>query len=439
MMGVYEFAIILLAQCLFLGLYQYYLSKHSFFGLHRWYLLSTLVASILLPFLASEVEQLSVFTTVASIDAHHAWVEVLSTPYNVSQTAVEKQGAVVNMFAIFYWSIVFVLLFKTTRSLWKLYLPTAPIGQDGTIQIKGKQAYSFFDKIYLPAQLDREERELVLAHEQLHERYGHSWDRLFLEYTRCFLWFLPSVYWYRRLLIQVHEYQVDHHLMRTLENPLAYISLLQQQCLPASLTGVSQFQSFFKNRIIMLSKKESNPSIKWRFLLGIPLFLGLLFINMISAQEQKSTTVEVVHPKEETTEDKYRPSIFPIDKLSKFKLTSHYGIRKHPVHKMRKMHTGVDLAASTGTTVVASADGVVDLVDNKHPKKGKYIIIRHGDTYETLYSHMSHIDVVEGQKVVQGQKIGEVGSSGAATGPHLHYEVFVDGKHVDPIDYLPIL
>lgn len=105
--------------------------------------------------------------------------------------------------------------------------------------------------------------------------------------------------------------------------------------------------------------------------------------------------------------------------------------RFHPVQKRWKAHNGIDYAASTGTPVLAAGDGkVIKAAYNKF--NGNYVFIQHGDTYTTKYLHFSKRAVKTGQWVKQGQVIGYVGATGLASGPHLHYEFLVNGKHKNP-------
>ena len=132
------------------------------------------------------------------------------------------------------------------------------------------------------------------------------------------------------------------------------------------------------------------------------------------------------------------PSIKPIreDKLRrKIRHLSGYGMRVHPVHKVRKMHWGLDFTTPSGTPIYSTGDGTVERVENKKYGYGKNVIINHGFGYKTLYAHMSKIDVKRGEKITKGQIIGKVGSTGTSTAPHLHYEVIYKGKKVNPIHY----
>ncbi|MGL6160988.1 peptidoglycan DD-metalloendopeptidase family protein [Microbulbifer sp.] len=114
------------------------------------------------------------------------------------------------------------------------------------------------------------------------------------------------------------------------------------------------------------------------------------------------------------------------------RISSHYNPRRlHPIFKTRRPHNGTDYAAPTGTPVYAAGDGRVVRAGYSKPN-GNYIFIQHGERYVTRYLHLSKRLVKRGQRVKQRQVIGKVGSTGYATGPHLHYEFLVDGRHRNP-------
>lgn len=115
-------------------------------------------------------------------------------------------------------------------------------------------------------------------------------------------------------------------------------------------------------------------------------------------------------------------------------ITSSYGYRTHPVTGVYKLHSGVDIGAYTGTSVVAAADGVVTISGN-HTAYGKYISINHGGGVSTLYAHNSQLLVSAGESVKKGQVIAKSGNTGWSTGPHLHFEVLINGSPVNPMQY----
>jgi hypothetical protein len=129
------------------------------------------------------------------------------------------------------------------------------------------------------------------------------------------------------------------------------------------------------------------------------------------------------------------PAIQPVANKELIALASGYGMRIHPVYKVFKMHTGIDFAASIGTPIYATADGIIDKVEVSFSGYGKVIEIDHGFGYRTRFAHMHDFTVRQGQKIKRGDLIGYVGDTGLSTAPHLHYEVFVNGIVVNPIHY----
>ncbi|MBK7220986.1 MAG: M23 family metallopeptidase [Saprospiraceae bacterium] len=133
------------------------------------------------------------------------------------------------------------------------------------------------------------------------------------------------------------------------------------------------------------------------------------------------------------------PSIKPVqaDKLKKdLEYLSGFGIRLHPLHKVRKFHKGIDFTAPTGTKIQATGDGRVVKVEKGGRGYGNCVTIDHGFGFKTLYAHMLKISVKQGQMVKKGQMVGLVGNTGTSTAPHLHYEVHVNGSAVNPINYV---
>ena len=116
-------------------------------------------------------------------------------------------------------------------------------------------------------------------------------------------------------------------------------------------------------------------------------------------------------------------------------LSSGFGYRNHPIEGEERFHYGVDLAADTGTEVGCFADGVVTAV-GESSSYGKYCIVRHDNGFSTLYAHCSKVTASSGASVKEGQKIAEVGETGMATGPHLHFELHEEGVYLNPIYYV---
>ncbi len=128
------------------------------------------------------------------------------------------------------------------------------------------------------------------------------------------------------------------------------------------------------------------------------------------------------------------PAIQPVKKGDKVRISSGFGLRTHPILKIRRMHKGMDFTAPKGTPIYAAGNGVVSEAKRSY-SFGNVVKINHGYGYETLYAHMTRFVVRRGQKVKRGDLIGYVGNTGLSVAPHLHYEVHKNGRAVNPVYY----
>ncbi len=128
------------------------------------------------------------------------------------------------------------------------------------------------------------------------------------------------------------------------------------------------------------------------------------------------------------------PAIQPILNKDLKRTASGYGVRIDPIYQTPKFHAGMDFSATTGSDIFVTGDGVVTFTGWKQGY-GNTVIVKHGFGYETLYAHLSKIKTHRGTKLKRGETIGEVGSTGKSTGPHLHYEVRYRGKAQNPANY----
>ena len=129
------------------------------------------------------------------------------------------------------------------------------------------------------------------------------------------------------------------------------------------------------------------------------------------------------------------PAIWPVNKRNLRGHIGAFGTRRHPVTGRIAGHQGIDLGGRVGDPVYATGNGRVAFNNEGERGYGKQVLINHGFGYKTRYAHLSKILVAPGQYVRRGELIGEVGSTGRSTGPHLHYEVIYRGLHVDPLNY----
>jgi murein DD-endopeptidase MepM/ murein hydrolase activator NlpD len=123
---------------------------------------------------------------------------------------------------------------------------------------------------------------------------------------------------------------------------------------------------------------------------------------------------------------------WPLPQQAEQRFSSPFGMRRDPFTQQHAFHEGIDVAVDAGTPVLASADGMVKTV-TRGKEFGKYVIVKHRDGTATTYGHLSAQSVHEGQPVKQGQKLGEVGSTGRSTAAHLHFQIEENGKPVNPL------
>ena len=130
---------------------------------------------------------------------------------------------------------------------------------------------------------------------------------------------------------------------------------------------------------------------------------------------------------------------FLIKPVKEKRVSSLYGYRIHPILKTKKLHKGIDFAAPHGTPIIAAADGIIDIIGPRG-SFGNYIRIKHDSQFHTAYAHTQKFakGLKKGSKVKKGQVIAYVGTTGRSTGPHLHFELHKNDKHVNPIDYVSL-
>jgi murein DD-endopeptidase MepM/ murein hydrolase activator NlpD len=132
----------------------------------------------------------------------------------------------------------------------------------------------------------------------------------------------------------------------------------------------------------------------------------------------------------------YFLKIFFLFPVQNGRITSGFGRRINPFSSIASFHTGIDIAAPTGTEVTASREGVVTDIGFDFIF-GNYVLISHSGNYQTMYAHLKTISVQLNQRINSGMIIGAIGSSGLSTGPHLHFEIRWNGKAIDPLPLLP--
>ena len=419
------------------AIYSFYwiaLRHTTFHQLNRGYLLTGLLLAFILPFL--RIQSSLQFQTVNLETMLQAINEPDWLLSDESQATGVLAGSNPDWNQILLYSYIVIALIilirsiKGIRSIFKIKKKSVVIQTEGISFHTGpdiRQPFSFLKWIFYPAYNGKNIKELeILKHEKAHADQWHTLDLLFIELITVVLWFNPFVFLFRQSLKQVHEYQADLKAVETSEAKAEYLRLLVSNAEKSVLTGIaSQFYWLkLKKRIIMITKNKTTKLYKLSYILIIPIIaisiMAFNSIDFVSADPiQKAGNV---------------PSIAPI-KEGQYEISSRFGMRKHPVHNIDKMHSAVDLKAPTGTPVMATADGIVLKTEYREKGYGRFVVIKHSNTYTTLYSQLSEFKIQSGDRVKQGDIIGLVGSSGLSTGPHLHYEVWKNEEKVNPENY----
>ncbi|MFB6343122.1 peptidoglycan DD-metalloendopeptidase family protein [Saccharicrinis sp. FJH62] len=404
--------------------YFAFFSKLTFHGLNRVYLLSILPLSLILPTLKIEFGPnipISkglpfLFNDFGTAQGHGIQAD------SVNQFDLNSGNLILMVY-----SLVFLLfLTRFLRSFFRLVQikrqsTNQRIGKFTVIRAEVSSSFSFFKWIFLPQHIEVETANQIIEHEKLHGSSYHTLDVILVEIFVAFFWFNPIVYFFRKDLKSVHEFQIDQLLLKGRMKTSDYLQLLLNN-LELSGTTAAFCNSFngstIERRVKMMTKTKSSGWKTVRYALLVPL---LAFITMAFC-DQSGLAGNI-------------PDISPV-KPGNYSKMSGYGYRIHPITKEKAFHYGIDFAAKTGTPVVATANGVVTRVVFLKKTYGKLVEIDHRNSYVTRYAQLNDFAVKEGDQVKKGDVIGYVGQSGLSTGPHLHYEVFKDGKNVDPRDYL---
>ena len=409
------------------------LKRTTFFNINRVYLILGLLLSFAFPIYTE-------FTSISSITPSELpFMEPVfaQTVLVISQVEEATGYLTINTLLLILYltgiAIRFIILTLSIREILKLKSQCeVSIYQNIKVfRTNTSTPFSFFNLVFLPKSLDEQG---VIEHEAAHTCQYHWVDLLIVELVSIILWFNPIMLTYKRSLKEQHEYLADRMVIKSGIDIREYLKSIKKQIeltVLSPLTSEFYFQSI-KNRINMLTKKRTSTYGLAAYAIVLPLIICLLMAFSTRQDFQ-------ILPSVESDSDQEQISLsLPIDKTNKFLFESGYGERLHPVLGVMRLHTGIDLVAKEGVTVVASQDGVVvkaQLAD----AWGNIIVVQHGSAYSTSYSHLKSMNVKEGDRVQRGQDIGLVGHTGLSTKDHLHFELLKNGKAIDPIKYLPPL
>lgn len=293
--------------------------------------------------------------------------------------------------------------------------------------------------------LDKDELTCIMLHELAHFKRKDIATFWVMTFLKAVHWMNPIIWYALNKMRQDCEVACDAltlSYMNEKDNKKYGYTIIQmlQKNKPiavASMAGVTGNKSQIVRRLKMIAQFKKN-SYKLSFVsIAILVAMGCMFLT--NAEEEKTEPqAQVAQPDVvEEVQAENAEMIWPLP-LEHNKITSPYGWRIHPVLEEKKLHTGIDIAAPSDVDIMAVQKGTVTQADWLGGY-GKTIIIQHDNGIETLYAQCNELLVSEGDTVEAGDLIARVGSSGMATGPHLHFEVRKDGEYVDPIgEYLKV-
>ena len=203
-----------------------------------------------------------------------------------------------------------------------------------------------------------------------------------------------------------------------------YRTVLESDPIPASIRqagfgGANRYQpleGYLNSNLMIAATKHTDKILKQLYVQSLS--YDELILKAINKEQMTLT----------------RPAILPVP-TKYIKSESSFGMRRNPVLGVYMMHTGMDFSANIGTDIYATGNGKVIKAERTSGGYGNMVLIDHGFGYQTLYGHMHTIGVLPGSEVKRGDLIGTVGNTGRSAGPHVHYEVIKNGRHVNPIEY----
>lgn len=288
--------------------------------------------------------------------------------------------------------------------------------------------------------LSDEEIELILLHELSHKKNGDIYLNKILQLAKDIYFFNPLVIFFINQIKKDIELANDEKVLEKIEEDK--INVYCKTLLKVSLNsnnevclglGMASSTNDLEERIRMI--KEKNKFMKNKILIFSMVAILLFGITVCFATNRAIELPEEVSNIENTAVENVQKVTFPLD--GEIKITANYGTRMHPVFKTTISHDGIDLKAETGEAVLAVTTGVVENT-GYDVNYGNFVEINHGDYY-SFYAHLSSVATEVGEMVEIGQKIGEAGSTGMATGPHLHLEIRdLEKNTVNPNEYIDL-
>lgn len=284
---------VILFQALFLAVYDFFLSKETFFSKNRWYLLGTSIVSFLLPLI-----KIPTFQEAIPQEFSIALPEIILSPQSVIEQSRMYQSIdyidIIFGFGLCVFLLVFLVkLFKLTYLILSSKIEKREHHRL-IILPKSKKAFSFFNYIFLGNEIAENEKDKIVAHEMVHSRQKHTYDLMFFELLKIVMWFNPLLYVYQKRIATVHEYISDAEVVKSTPKETYINKLINELFDVENITFVNQFHkhSLLKKRIIMMTKEKSKQIRQAKYLLLIPVLVSMVFYTSCSLSKND----EVLEP-----------------------------------------------------------------------------------------------------------------------------------------------
>lgn len=464
----------LICSGLFLVLYRWMLAKKVSFRICRAYLIVTMVLSVTIPIMnvplypsenLARIGEWTVFsfdefnvlveegTSMVAENQAVEMTEAAISDADSSMPAISLRTALTILYVLIGLISLSLLVYNTIkiyrlRSKSKLtYEEDYTLAEHEDI----KTPFSFIRTIFLGFNYEPQERRQILTHETSHVRHRHSYERLFMSVLRSIFWFNPFFWMAEKDLEEVQEWEADKDALDEGWNLKTYRTTIFKQLFgynPDITCGLNH--SLTKQRFIMMTQSHRGKGTWIRLAATLPVIAATFFAFGCGTKQAEKT--EVSTNLTDGTEATYIDMCPPCDATVSNEFNAGGAGRSH---------TGIDYVLNEGDPVYATADGEVSAI-TRDDSNGLMLTLKHADGYETRYAHLSNVyiyteisfegpnvrykklgsiltdadhsdlTVTSGGKVYKGQLIGFAGSTGGATGPHLHFEVRKNGNPIDP-------
>ena len=317
---------VVLFQVLFLAVYDFFLSKETFFTKNRWYLLSTPIISFLLPLV-----KIPSFQKAIPQEYVTYLPEIILSPERIIKEASWYQSInyleVLFLVGVVLFSILFATKLVKIIKLTGAYKLRKKEGYTLVLIPKQSKAFSFFNYIFLGEEIPDTQKEQIIAHELVHSKQKHSFDLLFFELLKIMMWFNPMIYSYQKRITLVHEYISDAVATKSTPKENYINQLLSNFFQVENIAFINQFykQTLIKKRIIMMKKKQSKKMNQLKYLVLIPVLLSMLFYTSCS----ENSSGEILTNKEIQTRYSNKDGVLISEKGEKETyLDSFFGFQK---------------------------------------------------------------------------------------------------------------